>query len=207
MLHLGQLQASFAEFSSLNTLNGMPLFSITLASCSFGDLSAPGGKAMAFFGEAVGVDGADADVLQRRLCQLVRRQPQGAIQWLREAVRRNPADDAAHYVLVWRCRRRGIWWKPLARRSWRGAHVRYAEWEAKGAGSDVMPRGLERVKLDIDMPASLRVEAALGVAGQRDQRAIATFHLDNGRRLFQDGRDEEAIAELRRTIFQQPAGK
>jgi Flp pilus assembly protein TadD len=90
--------------------------------------------------------------------------------------------------------------KELARR----LSSAYAEWEAKGAGSDVMPRGLERVKLDIDMPASLRVEAALGVAGQRDQRAIATFHLDNGRRLFQDGRDEEAIAELRRTIFLQP---
>jgi Flp pilus assembly protein TadD len=60
------------------------------------------------------------------------------------------------------------------------------------------------VKLDIDMPASVRVEAALDAAGQRDQRAIATFHLDNGRRLFQEGRDEEAIAELRRTIFLQP---
>ena len=67
-----------------------------------------------------------------------------------------------------------------------------------------MPRGLERLKLDIDIPASHGVDAALGAAGQRDQRAIATFHLESGRRLFEQGRDEEAIAELRRTIFLSP---
>jgi Flp pilus assembly protein TadD len=161
---------------------------------------------MAFFGEAVGVDGADADLFfNAGYASWFEGNPQGAIQWLREAVRRNPADDAAHYVLGVALQAAGnlveaAREKELARR----LSSAYAEWEAKGAGSEAMPRGLERVKLDIDMPASLRVEAALGVAGQRDQRAIATFHLDNGRRLFQDGRDEEAIAELRRTIFLQP---
>ena len=53
-------------------------------------------------------------------------------------------------------------------------------------------------------PRRMRVDAALGAAGQRDQRAIATFHLESGRRLFEQGRDEEAIAELRRTIFLSP---
>jgi tetratricopeptide (TPR) repeat protein/TolB-like protein len=207
MLHLGQLQASFAEFSSLNAtqrdaalLNNIGVVQLRRPA------GAPGGKAMAFFGEAVGVDGADADLFfNAGYASWFEGNPQGAIQWLREAVRRNPADDAAHYVLGVALQAAGnlveaAREKELARR----LSSAYAEWEAKRAGGDVVPRGLERVKLDIDMPASLRVEAALGVAGQRDQRAIATFHLDNGRRLFQDGRDEEAIAELRRTIFLQP---
>ena len=30
------------------------------------------------------------------------------------------------------------------------------------------------------------------------------FHLDRGRRLFQQERDEEAIAELRRVVYLQP---
>jgi tetratricopeptide (TPR) repeat protein len=207
MLHLGQLQASFAEFGSLNAiqrdaalLNNIGVVQLRRPA------GAPGGKAMAFFGEAVAVDGADADLFfNAGYASWFDGNPQGTIQWLREAVRRNPADDAAHYVLGVALQAAGnlveaAREKELARR----LSSAYAEWEAKRAGGDVVPRGLERVKLDIDMPASLRVEAALGVAGQRDQRAIATFHLENGRRLFQDGRDEEAIAELRRTIFLQP---
>jgi cytochrome c-type biogenesis protein CcmH/NrfG len=33
---------------------------------------------------------------------------------------------------------------------------------------------------------------------------VADFHLERGRRLHEAGRDEEAIAELRRTIFLSP---
>jgi tetratricopeptide (TPR) repeat protein len=206
MLHLGQLQASFAEFSSLNAtqrdaalLNNIGIVQLRRPA------GAPGGKAMAFFDEAIGVESADADLFfNAGYASWFEGDRQRAIQWLREAVRRNPADDAAHYVLGVALQAAGnlveaAREKELARR----LSSTYAEWEA-GAGGDVVPRGLERVKLDIDMPASLRVEAALEVAGQRDQRAIAAFHLDNGRRLFQDGRDEEAIVELRRTIFLQP---
>ena len=41
-------------------------------------------------------------------------------------------------------------------------------------------------------------------AEQRDQRELATFHLDAGRRLFRAERDAEAIAELRRAIYLAP---
>ena len=207
MLHLGQLQASFAEFNSLNTaqrdaalLNNIGVVQLRRPA------GAPGGKAVGFFGEAVGVDGADADLFfNAGYASWLDGNAQSAIEWLREAVRRNPADDAAHYVLGVALQASGnlveaAREKELARR----LSSAYAEWEAKRPSGNAVPRGLERVKLDVDMPASLRLEAALGAAGQRDQRAIATFHLDNGRRLFQEGHDEEAIAELRRTIFLQP---
>jgi len=48
------------------------------------------------------------------------------------------------------------------------------------------------------------VDAAVVAAEQRDQRAVADFHLERGQRFFDAGRDEEAIAELRRTIFLAP---
>ena len=207
MLNLGQLQSSFAEFTGLNgthrdaaLLNNIGVVQLRRPA------GAPGGKAVSFFVDAVSVDGGDADLFFNAgyACWLDG-DTQGAIKWLRETVRRNPADDAAHYVLGVALQASGNLVeagreKELARR----LSSTYAEWEARQSGSNSVPRGLERVKLDIDMPASVRVEAALGAAGQRDQRAIATFHLDNGRRLFQEGRDEEAIAELRRTIFLQP---
>jgi len=39
---------------------------------------------------------------------------------------------------------------------------------------------------------------------QREQRELAAFHLDRGRRLFEDERDGDAIMELRRSIFLSP---
>ncbi|MGH9257732.1 MAG: tetratricopeptide repeat protein [Vicinamibacterales bacterium] len=207
MLHLGQLQSSFVELSALNNvkrdaalLNNLGVAQLRRPAGS------PGGRAVSFFGDAVSVDGSDPDLFFNvGYAYWLDRDAQGAIYWLREAVRRNPADDTAHYVLGVALQASGnaaeaTREKELARR----LSSTYAEWEAKPPGADSVPRGLERIKLDIDMPAGLRVEAAVGAAGQRDQRAIATFHLDNGRRLFGEGRDEEAIAELRRTIFLAP---
>jgi tetratricopeptide (TPR) repeat protein len=48
------------------------------------------------------------------------------------------------------------------------------------------------------------VEDALVAAEQRDQRELAVFHLEAGRRLFQADRDAEAIAEVRRAIYLSP---
>jgi tetratricopeptide (TPR) repeat protein len=207
LLHLGQLQAAFAEFSALNgarrdaaLLNNIGVVQLRRPP------GAPGGKAVSFFGDAVAVDGSDADLFfNAGYAAWLDRDTQGAIYWLRGAVRRNPADDAAHFVLGVALQASGNMVeaareKELAQK----LSSAYAEWDTKPAAGDVVPRGLERLKLDIDMPASLRVEAALGAAGQRDQKAVAAFHLDNGRRLFAEGRDEDAIAELRRTIFLDP---
>jgi Flp pilus assembly protein TadD len=130
---------------------------------------------------------------------------QGAAYWLREAVRRNPADDAAHYVLGVALQASGsvaeaAREKELARQ----LSSTYAEWEAKQPAPNTVPRGLERVKTDIDVAASFRVESAIVASEQRDQRELATFHLDRGRRLFQQERDEEALAELRRVVYLSP---
>jgi lipopolysaccharide biosynthesis regulator YciM len=90
--------------------------------------------------------------------------------------------------------------KELARR----LSSTYAEWEARQPGANTAPRGLERVKTEVDVPASLRVENVIVASGQRDQRDLATFHLEAARRLYQSERDAEAIAELRRAVYLAP---
>jgi Flp pilus assembly protein TadD len=207
MLHLGQLQAAFAEFSSLNStgrdaavLNNLGVVQLRRPP------AAPGGSAVSFFDAAANVDGSDPDLFfNAGYAHWLDHNAQAAVHWLREAVRRNPADDAAHYVLGVALLALGNTVEATREKELAGRlSSAYAEWEAKQRGSDAVLRGLERLKLDIDTAASIRVDAALGAAGQRDQLAIATFHLESGRRLFQQGRNDEAVAELRRTIFLAP---
>jgi tetratricopeptide (TPR) repeat protein len=216
MLHLGQPETAFTELSLLNgttrdpaLLNNMGVAQLRRpAGNSQGVTPVLGGagRAVAYFGEAVMLDGSDPDVFFNvGYAYWLNRDPQGAVHWLREAVRRNPTDDTAHYVLGVALQAAGSTAeatreKELALR----LSSTYADWEKQHPGTNSVPPGLERIKLDLDVPASLRVDAAVFAAEQRDQRAVAAFHLETARRLVQDGRDEEAIGELRRTIFLAP---
>lgn len=216
MLHLGQHQAAFEAFGSLHQeapdpalLTNLGVAQLRRAESAYPGPATPlgaGGRPVSYFGEAVTLDGGDPDLFfNLGYAYWHERDPQGAVYWLREAVRRNPADDAAHYVLGVALQASGnvaeaAREKELARR----LSSTYTEWEAKQPGFNAVPRGLERIALEIDLPAALRVDAAVVAAEQRDQRAVADFHLERGRRLYEAGRDEEAVAELRRTIFLAP---
>jgi len=48
------------------------------------------------------------------------------------------------------------------------------------------------------------VENVIVAAEQRDQRDLARFHLDAGRRAYQAERDSEAISALKRAIYLAP---
>ena len=129
---------------------------------------------------------------------------QASIYWLHEAVRRNPADGDAHFVLgaalaiggstVEASRER-----ELARR----LSSTYEQWE-KRPPADAVPKGLERVKDGIELPRPLQIETTLAGNEQRDQLELAKFYLDRGRRLFQTENDREALAELNRAIYLSP---
>ena len=128
-----------------------------------------------------------------------------AVRWLREAVRRNPADDAAHWVLGVALQAsanaaEGQRERDLAKR----LSSKYVEWEKKQPAPSAIPPNLERVKTELDAAMSQNIEAAIAAAEQRDQLDVAAFHLENGRRLFQAERDADAIAELRRAIYLSP---
>ena len=67
-----------------------------------------------------------------------------------------------------------------------------------------MPRGLERVRMDLGLPNALRIESVISAAGQRDQRQLASFHIDAARRAYETEHDAEAISALQRAIYLSP---
>ena len=74
---------------------------------------------------------------------------------------------------------------------------------ARRPGGDIVPKGLERVKSEVELPHA-RLETRLAANEQRDQEQLATFYLDRGRRLFQRENDREAVAELNHELYLSP---
>lgn len=131
---------------------------------------------------------------------------QGALYWLREVLRRDPADVDAHYVLAVALHATGSSVeanreRDLARR----LSSRYEELDRRAAESrTVVPPGLERMRLDPDGSWALRADQAIVSSAQREQHELATFHLEQGRRLFEREADRDALAELRKAVYLSP---
>jgi tetratricopeptide (TPR) repeat protein len=156
-----------------------------------------------YFNKAREQEGADADYyFNLGYAYVMERDPQAAIYWLREAVRRDPTDGVAHWVLgalllSTGASAEGTREKELAHR----LSSEYAEWDRRPA-SDPIPRGLERVKETLVRPVPS--DLAFVTTEQRDQRELATFHLERARRLFEQEHDREAATELRRAVYLSP---
>jgi tetratricopeptide (TPR) repeat protein len=165
----------------------------------------PTGVPTSSFREARGVDPGDFDYsFNLGYASWVERDLPAAVYWLREAVRGNPADGDAHYVLgtalvATGADAEGAREKDLARR----LSSRYAEWDRRPPG-DPIPRGLERLKEDLDPAPLARGDLAFQAAEQKDQQQLARFHLEQGRRSFEHESDRDAIAELQRAIYLSP---
>ena len=128
-----------------------------------------------------------------------------AAMWLREAVRRNPDDAAAHWVLGVALQAsanaaEGQREKDLAKR----LSSTFVEFDKKQPAGNAVPPNLERVKAQLDAANARRVEDVIAATEQRDQREQAAFHVDTARRLFEQERDADAINELRRAIYLSP---
>jgi tetratricopeptide (TPR) repeat protein/TolB-like protein len=162
-------------------------------------------SASSYFSEAHKLDDDDSDYLfNLGYGYFLERDVQAAIYWLREAVRRNPADGDAHYVLGAALASTGTATegsreKDLARRL--SSH--YAEWDKRPA-SDPVPRGLERLKDDLEPSALARGDLAFQAAEQKDQQDLARFHLEQGRRSFERDNDRDAMAALKKAIYLSP---
>lgn len=131
------------------------------------------------------------------------RDTQAAIYWLREALRRDPTDGDAHYVLGVALAAAGSTnesarEKELARR----LSSAYEDWDKRPA-SDPVPRGLERVKTDVELPHDRQIEQTLA-NNTADQRELARFYLDRARRLAAQQSDRDAMNELNRVLFLSP---
>jgi tetratricopeptide (TPR) repeat protein/TolB-like protein len=163
------------------------------------------GVATYFFTQAAEIDPAGVDYFfNLGYAYALDRDYPAALYWLREAVRRDPADGDAHFVLSVTLTQTGA--GPEASREAELAarlSARHAARDAKAAAAEPVPRGLERLPDRLTQPAA-RVDSMIMASGQRDQQSLADFHLDAGRRAFAREADREAVAELRRALFLSP---
>ncbi len=202
LLELKRYQEAFDELNRLNMeekdaalLNNMGVVQLRRPA------DAPGGRAVSYFNEAASLEGVDS-YFNLGYAYWRDGDASAATYWLREAVRRNPADSAAHYVLGVALGATGSATesareKDLARR----LSSTYEGWESR---TPPVPAGLERVRMDLGLSDALRVENVMSAAGQRDQRQLASFHLDAGRRAYETEHDAEAISALQRAIYLSP---
>jgi tetratricopeptide (TPR) repeat protein/TolB-like protein len=163
------------------------------------------GRATYYFSQASEIDPADGDLFfNLGYAYWLDRDARAAIYWLREAVRRNPADGDAHFILGVALQQTGATAEAARERELAvRLSSKYTGWEARAVAGDPVPRGLERLADELTASTG-RVDSILTTAGQRDQAALAAFHLDAGRRAFQREADREAIQELRRALYLSP---
>jgi tetratricopeptide (TPR) repeat protein len=126
----------------------------------------------------------------------------GAVYWLRETVRRSPTDADAHFVLAAALQASGSGVEAARERDL--ARQLSAHYEPKPGSEQSIPQGLERLRTELESPRDLRVDKAIVNAAQREQRELAAFHLERGRRLFEKEQDRDAMAELRRAVYLLP---
>jgi predicted Zn-dependent protease/TolB-like protein len=162
------------------------------------------GTATYFLTKAAEADPADTDFLfNLGYAYVLERNSQAAIYWLREAVRRDPADADAHFVLASALQSTGS--TVEASRERELARQLSAEYETPdgrpAADRSAVPKGLERVRTDLNGARALRPEQAMVQSAQRETRELAGFHLERGRRLFEREEDREALVELKRAIY------
>ena len=168
-------------------------------------LPADAERATWYFSQARTLDPLDSDYLfNLGYAHWLEGDPDAASYWLREAVRLSPTDAAAHAL--------------LARVLQSGGHAVEAARELTLAqrlsaafdGVDLRsapsaaPRGLERLKETFEPPRAQRIDAALEMVGQREQRELARFYLEHGRRLFEQENDRAAESELTRALYLSP---
>jgi Flp pilus assembly protein TadD len=203
-ISLGQFQEAFDLLSELNRATPDSALLNNLGVIQIRRPVSGGGRAISYFNDAARLDHNDADLFfNLGYAFWLDRDMAAAVYWLREAVRRNPADEQAHYILGVALQAsgstaEGAREKELAKR----LSSIFLDWEKQPATP--IPRGLERIKTEVDVPAALRVENVIVAAGQRDQQELAAIHLESGRRLSRAERDAEAIGELRRAIYLAP---
>jgi len=205
-LDLKRYDEAFATFKALGetTPNAAVLNNLGVVQVRRGSTPQTG-EAVYYFNRAAETDPSGADYFfNLGYAYWLAKDTQAAIYWLREAVRRDPTDGEAHYVLSAALSAGG---SPAESARERELASRlspaFEEWAGRPA-TDPVPRGLERIRTSLEETFAQRTDEALASTGQRDQQELVQFHLDRGRRLYEQENDREALAELSRTVFLSP---
>jgi Tfp pilus assembly protein PilF len=124
---------------------------------------------------------------------------------LRETLRRDPTDADAHYVLAASLNATGGTVEAGRERDLaRQLSARYEEIDRQSPERLAVPDGLERVAMDLATPLATRADKVLVNSALREQRELAQFHLEQGRKLYDREQDREAMAELKRVVYLSP---
>jgi tetratricopeptide (TPR) repeat protein len=198
---------AFATYKALADENGTPTVLNNLGIVQLRRGGNPqSGLPTEYFQKAAQADPDDPDYFfNLGYANFLAKNNTGALYWLREVVRRDPADGDAHFILGAALAATGnaaesAREKELARR----LDSIYEEWQKRPPAEQV-PKDLERVKMnEVELPHARRVETRIAETGQRDQQELATFYLDRARRLFAQESDREAAAELDRALYLSP---
>jgi predicted Zn-dependent protease len=165
------------------------------------------GRATYYFTKAAEADPDDPDAaFNVGYAYWLERDPHGATYWLKEAVRRNPADGDAHYVLSVVLSSTGAGVEAGRERELaRQLSSTYEEWERRpNAAAEPVPRGLERLREEIEAPRLALVDTVRVPAEQKEQQDLAAFHAERGRRMYEQQDDPAALEELRRSLYLSP---
>jgi len=131
--------------------------------------------------------------------------PQGAGYWLREAVRLAPTDSAAHALLARALAGTGQPAEAARELALAGRLSSAFEGiDLQGGWPPRPPGGLERLKDSMAPRRARRIDAAIESAASRDQRDLAAFYLERGRRAFERESDRDAESDLRRALYLSP---
>ena len=165
--------------------------------------SADAGSAIYYLTRATDADPEQVDYqFNLGYAYLLDRNYKAALYWFREALRRDVADADAHYLLARALQATGS--EVEAARERDLARQLSSRYEGVERNPRDVPAGLERLRMDLDAPGAVRPGLAIANSAQRDQRELAGFHLDRGRRLFEKEQDREAMIELRRAVYLSP---
>jgi Flp pilus assembly protein TadD len=202
-LELKQFEDAFATLKTMNDAEPSAAILNNLGVIQLRRGAVDTGRPTYFLTKAAEAEPDDPDILfNLGYAYALDRDPQGAIYWLREALRRNPTDGDAHVVLAAALDSSGSTVEAARERELaQQLSSRHAD---VASGPDRLPRGLERVRQDMDPARGSVIDRAITSTAQRDQRELAQFHLERGRRLYDQEQDREAATELRRAVFLSP---
>ena len=202
-LELKQFDEAFATLKAMNEAEPSAAVFNNLGVIQLRRGAVDTGRPTYFLTKAAEAEPDDPDILfNLGYAYALDRDPQGAIYWLREALRRNPTDGDAHVVLAAALDSSGSTVEAAREREL--AQQLSSRHGDVASRPDRLPRDLERVRQDMDPARGSVIDRAITSTAQRDQLELAQFHLERGRRLYEMEQDREAAAELRRAVFLSP---
>ena len=204
-LNLARYDDAFRRLEALADQSPAPEIYTNLGVIQLRRAAAPeDGRATYFFNKAMQLEASADAAFNLGYAYWRDEDYQAALYWLREAVRRDTGDADAHFVLAATLDATGAGTEAARERELARRLSGEYEGTPDRPAPTTVPADLERVAEYLRRPGAGRAESLLNATEQREQREMASFHLERGKRFFEKEDDRSALAELRRAIYLSP---